>query len=193
MKSTRAYVFDADGVAVKPWGFAEVLKRDYNISVDDTRVFFSGPFQLCLSGRADLLRSVEPFLDKWCWPSSANDFIDLWLESDNRPSDEVLGVIRQLRRCDIHCYIASNQESIRAAYIRETMGFKSLFDALIFSCDLGVAKPDAGFYSSVETCISAGPRQIWYWDDSQEYVDGAKDAGWNAFLFESLESITNVV
>lgn len=56
--TSSAYVFDADGVVINPWGFANALSAEYGISLDDTRAFFAGPFQQCLTGDAMLLESI---------------------------------------------------------------------------------------------------------------------------------------
>ena len=67
---SNAFVFDADGVVIDPWGFANALSTEYGISRDETREFFAGPFKHCLTGNARLSDAVSPFLDRWKWPDT---------------------------------------------------------------------------------------------------------------------------
>lgn len=193
LRTTRAFVFDADGVVIESRGFANRLDREYDISTEVTRPFFTGPFQSCLEGKTDLRESLKPFLEQWGWPLSVGDFVDQWMEYDDQPRQDILRIVEGFRNRGIPCYLASNQEPTRAEYIRNVMGFQDYFDELFFSCDLGVLKPNHAFFSSVQGRISMEPRSIWFWDDALRYVRGARAAGWNAVLYESVESITNVI
>lgn len=58
------------------------------------------------------------------------------MSSDNQPNLDVLKLVARLRASDVQCRIASNQEAVRAAYLRDEMGLADLFDELNFSCDL---------------------------------------------------------
>ena len=187
--TSRALVFDADGVVIEPWGFARALQADYGISPDVTKEFFAGPFKQCLSGDADLFESIAPYLDRWYWPDTVQAFIEFWMESDNKPDTKVLSHIQKLRKSGAKCYIASNQEQIRAEYIRVRMGFESMFERLFFSCELGCAKPDRHFFDGITSEIGFEPHNIHFWDDSGSYVHAARRAGWNAHVYESVESI----
>ena len=131
-------MFDADGVAIEPWGFAHALNDNYGISLDDTKGFFAGPFQRCLTGHADLSDSLAPFLDAWRWPGTTQEFIDFWMKSDDQPNSRVISRIRELRSTGAECHLATNQESTRAAYIRDRMRFDDIFDGLYFSWKLGM-------------------------------------------------------
>ena len=186
---SRAFIFDADGVAINPWGFAKALSTEYGVSQEETREFFAGPFKQCLIGDASLLASVAPYLDRWQWPDTAQAFIDFWMESDDKPNTQVLSHIQNLRESGAKCYLASNQEQVRAEYIRNRMGFESMFERLFFSCDLGHAKPDRQFFDLIAVEIDSEPRDIHFWDDSDSYISAAKSAGWNAHLYESVESL----
>ena len=186
---SRAFVFDADGVAIDQAGFANELSAEYGISREETREFFVGPFKQCLTGNASLSDLLAPFLDQWQWPGTMQAFIDLWMESDNRPNMQVLRHVQDLRAGGTNCYLASNQERVRAEYIRNRMGFESKFDGLFFSCDLGHAKPDRQFFDLIAAEIDCEPRDIHFWDDADSYIRAARLAGWNAFLYENIESL----
>ena len=187
--TSHAFIFDADGVVIEPWGFARALEAEYGISPDVTKEFFGGPFKQCLSGDADLVESVAPYLDRWHWPGTVQAFVDFWMESDNKPDAEVLGHIQELRKRGAKCYIASDQEQTRAEYIRVRMGFEAMFERLFFSCELGCTKLDRRFFDRIAAEIGVEHHNIHFWDDSGSYVQVARSAGWNAHIYESVESI----
>ena len=137
----RAVLFDVDGVLVHPWRFRETLARDHGITPDMTAAFFQGPFIRCVQGQADVLEVLPAFLASWGWPGSATEFVARWLSVENAPDDAVLGVVTDIRRSGIPCFVASTQERRRAQYLATEMRFGQLFDGLFFSCDLGVEKP----------------------------------------------------
>jgi putative hydrolase of the HAD superfamily len=187
-KPQRALVFDADGVLIRRWGFADVLEQQHGISRRMTEKFFQGPFQECLIGERKLENALSPFLKHWRWQGSTSDFIELWMRSDDQPSLDVLQAAEALRLPGDTLCVASNQEFLRARYIANEMGFATLFDSLYFSCDLGSAKPREHFYIAVQRDLQLSADQIYFWDDSPPHVHAAAAVGWNAYLFENPES-----
>lgn len=189
MKSDLVYVFDADGVLIEPWGFARALEQDHGIAPKTTRAFFQGPFLDCIIGQADVSDVITPYLGEWNWPHSAEELIRLWLTSEDQPRGELLSYVAEIRRRGGLCALASNQEQRRARFIEQEM-FPGLFDRFYFSCDLGVAKPQAGYFQAISHDLDVAPDRIVFWDDTQQHVDGAKRCGWNAHHYAGLESLS---
>jgi hypothetical protein len=48
--------------------------------------------------------------------------MDIWFEVENAVDTRVIGVIRVLQRAGLTCYLATNQERYRAAYMKTVMG-----------------------------------------------------------------------
>lgn len=193
MPSRRVHIFDADGVVIRSWGFADVLEERYGITRHQTRSFFKGPFRECLIGRASLRGALVPFLTEWGWPESVDEFVHLWMTSDDQPVDDLLAVVRDLREAGETCCLASNQEAVRADYLRHEMGFAKQFDALFFSCDLGLAKPDPEFFRTVNARLSSPDMAVFFWDDDLRNVQAAVEVGWQATVYETVESVTGLV
>ena len=187
---SRVLIFDADGVLIEPWGFADALENLHGISRDSTRDFFAGPFQTCLVGGASLEDVLPPYLTRWGWRGSTDAFIALWLKADDRPARDAFKAIEAVRRPGDICCVASNQERVRAAYIANEMGFVSRFDRLYFSCALGAIKPQQAYYQKVQDDLRIATDHIFFWDDSQQHVDAAAAFGWNAYIYESPRSIS---
>lgn len=189
----RVLIFDADGVLIEPWGFAKALETQHGIQRAQTREFFLGPFQQALVGNASLAQILPDYLTQWGWKHSLDEFVQLWLQSEDLPHIPLLARVTQLREQGEICCVASNQEPVRARYIEQQMTFSEKFDALFFSCDLGTLKPQHNFYRAVQKALGVEAEQIHFWDDSPQHVEGAIEAGWNAHLYQDQESVDAVI
>ena len=185
--SVKAVVFDADGVLVFPWRFAEHLSCEFGITQEATRAFFEGKFTDCLLGKTDLAETLPPYLADWGWTGSCEEFLQLWFSVEDAVDDRVLDAARELRGAGLTCCLASNQEKHRSEYMRTVMGFGAEFDTLFFSCEIGFKKPDPRFYEAVEAALGLSGEQIAFWDDSPGHADAAKERGWQAELYTSYE------
>ena len=65
----------------------------------------------------------------------------------------------------------------------------AVFDVLVFSCVEAVAKPDRRIYQITLEKLGSEPQQSVFIDDRPDYVQGAKDAGLNAIIFEDFEQV----
>jgi putative hydrolase of the HAD superfamily len=181
----RAVLFDVDGVLVHPWRFRATLARDHGITPEMTAAFFKGPFIRCAQGQADVLEVLPAFLASWGWPGSAADFVARWLSVENAPDHAVFGVVADIRRSGVPCFVASTQERRRAQYLAVEMRFDQFFDGLFFSCDIGVEKPREDFFNAIAHRLGRPGTELLFIDDVRENVEGARAAGWFAEQFQS--------
>ena len=186
--SIKAVIFDADGVLVFPWRFAEHLSGELGITQEATRAFFEGKFTDCLLGTRDLAAVLPPYLAEWGWTGSCEEFMQLWFSVEDAVDARFMGAAQELRGAGVTCCLASNQEEHRSEYMRTVMGFGREFDTLFFSCEIGAKKPDARFYAAVEAALGLSGEQIAFWDDSPRHVDAAKERGWRAELYTDYET-----
>jgi putative hydrolase of the HAD superfamily len=183
----KAVIFDADGVLLTSGFFSEELERSYGLPTSATLPFFTGALEECLVGRADMKQVLAPFLAQWNWPGSTEDFMERWF-SHGAGVDLRLGeTIAGLRQRGLRCYLATNQESYRIAYMREQMGFDQLFDGIFYSGGLGCKKTDARFYHAVMRATELTGAEILFWDDTFENIVAARAQGWNAEHYRSFE------
>lgn len=180
MTLIQAVLFDADGVVVHPNRFGEYLAREHGLAHAHTRDFFQGVFLECLVGRADLRTAIAPFLARWGWPDTVDAFLERWFREEDAPDERMLAVIAEMRQRGIPCYLATNQEHYRLAYMREQMGFGQIFDGIFASAEIGAMKHDRAFYSAVTAALTLPADAILFWDDSAGNVDAARAYGWRA-------------
>lgn len=181
----RAVIFDADGVLLTSGFFSDELARTYGLPKSATLPFFTGALEECLVGRADLKQTLAPFLIQWSWPGSAEDFIERWFSHGNSVDPRLVAAIAGLRQRGLRCYLATNQEHYRVAYMREQMGFGEIFDGIFFSGKLGCKKTDARFYQEVMRAIELSGAEILFWDDTLDNIVAAREQGWNAEHYRS--------
>jgi putative hydrolase of the HAD superfamily len=185
--SIRAVIFDADGVTIFPWRAAQRFEREYAITGEMTSEFFGSIFRYCLIGEADLKEVLPPYLGRWGWQASVDDFIRVWFEAEDAPDERGIDVIRALQESGYTCCLASNQEKHRAEYIRTQMGFSEIFDRLFFSCELGCKKPDRAYYKHIVDTLGLEGSDILFWDDSSSAVEVARACGWSAEVYSDFE------
>lgn len=69
-------------------------------------------------------------------------------------------------------------------------GFEELVDLIIYSHEVGLAKPDPAVYRLTEQRIGAQPHEIVFLDDQERAVDAARELGWHAIVHrDTRESI----
>lgn len=66
-----------------------------------------------------------------------------------------------------------------------------IFDPVITSYDVKSMKPDSLIYEIAAKRAGAAPEQLFFIDDREENVEGARKLGWNAELFTSAQQFAN--
>jgi putative hydrolase of the HAD superfamily len=183
----RAVLFDVDGVVVHPWRWQERLAQQYGITPAMTADFFRGPFAECAAGRADLLEVLPPFLAAWGWRDTTSAYIEQWCATENAPNHGVLDVVAALRQRGIPCYVASTQERHRATYLETVMQFDRQFDGRFFSSRIGSAKPHPAFFDAIAQRLGRPAEELLFFDDVPAYVQAARQCGWIAETFTSVD------
>lgn len=184
----RVVLFDVDGVLAGHIPFSKRLADDFDITPDITAPFFKGPFKECLLGKADLKHELSSYLPIWNWQDSLDDFLTYWFTSEHHINEPVVLVAQQLRQHGITCYLATNQERYRTAYILQEMGFASCFDGTFSSAYIGYMKPQAEFFDHIlHTLGDMDAREILFWDDTLENIVTARDLDLHAELYSSFD------
>ena len=176
----RHVMFDADGVlqelpggwiaAAEPFFGAralEFLQRSYDAHLPT------------LAGQGDHMTILAALLaDFEVTVPVADVYRGIWLGMV--PAAASLDLVRSLRRGGYGVHLGTNQESYRAAHMREVLGYDGLFDVSCYSCELGAAKPDLAFFAEAARRIGAEPAAILFIDDTGRNVAAARAAGLSA-------------
>lgn len=198
LKKFKAIIFDADGVIINPpEKFSDWYQREFNLPDGAMAPFFKGVFLETLNGKIDLKEAVKPWLKAWKWEGTAEEFLNLWFESNSYIDAGLVETIKGLKEKGVRCFLASNQEKYRANYLRNEIGFEKMFDRIYFSCDIGLKKPNLDFFQFVAADLKAkdhiDPEGIMFWDDKQACVESANKAGFNGYVYKDFDSFKKVI
>ncbi len=85
--------------------------------------------------------------------------------------------------------LLSNTDSIHKEYGWKNYGFLKYFDKLVLSYEAKAVKPEQKIYKTVEDFTKRPSSEHIFIDDIAEYVEGAKNAGWDAIQFTGYEKL----
>jgi putative hydrolase of the HAD superfamily len=183
----KLIAWDFDGVLNRGYegGFfkwQETFEADLGVSakVFTDFVFAEGNFATVLTGKRDLMEVLTDYVTRHEVPHSPQVVLDYWLTKDARADDQVLG---WLDACKVPGVIATNNETHRADYIWERMGFSQRMQRMFASGRMGVKKPDAGFFEQIEAWSGLAPGEILLIDDAEKNIQAAAALGWRVFHF----------
>lgn len=188
--NNRVFCWDVDGVLIKydpvnpsnDWRRALVEKglwEAWEIFQD------SAAWNDCLrSPEAQTIPRLKEYLvTRKLNPDYAEFMVRTWLTGNIDPDMQAIAMLKDMIRRGCNCVIVSNQDALRAAFLDQWLDSIGLEDVpRYFSCRMGVAKPDRGFYKKVQEIISCDPGDLFLFDDRKEYVEAALHEGWQGQL-----------
>ncbi|MCW2792397.1 MAG: HAD-superfamily hydrolase, subfamily variant 3 [Nocardioides sp.] len=173
----RHVLLDADGVLqYVPGGWREALRAYVGDRVDQFVHETTLDEAPCLRGEGDFLPLLAGHLERYgVTRPAAEVYPAIW--HDIHVEESSLGLVRDLREVGVGVHLATNQEARRASYMRATLGYDDLFDQSFYSCELGVAKPDAAFFTTAVDRLATTPPEVLFVDDHEPNVVAAREVG----------------
>jgi HAD superfamily hydrolase (TIGR01509 family) len=174
-------LFDADGVIQGPrdgrvadltaWGGSRAEEFLAAVSATDTS---------CLTG-SDFGAAMRDVLRQFEITAPIEEVIDrrFWIEV----RQPMLDAVRAVRDLGLRCGLATNQQNLRGAYMRSSLGFETIFDEQFYSFELGFAKPEAGYFQAIMDRIGVAPHRVLFIDDLEDNIAGAREIGIHSELF----------
>ena len=113
-----------------------------------------------------------------------------------RYNPKLLELLTELRTAGYRLAALSNLESSRARWLREH-GIEALFDAVVFSCEVGLRKPDMSkctpenleIYRLALRRLGLGADECLFVDDNVNCVSAAESMGIRSIKFENVEQL----
>lgn len=179
-------LFDADGVLQRPvlrWDKAlePILRVDERTQLGQCIADILDAERVALVTSQGFTEALQGVLAKWRCVERMPEV----LQALNAiyVYDDVMQVVQSVREAGIRWHIASNQQTLRAQHMSEVLGYKRLFEREFYSCFIGTAKPDSGFFAAVLDALQCRRTEVLFVDDLPDNVDAAKRAGLNATLY----------
>lgn len=141
----------------------------------------------CLLGHRDFAQALGEVLQRWHSPATLAEALDVWTLIE--PDTDMLARVAQL---SLPVCLATNQQSLRARFMTESLGYREHFAALFYSCELGVSKPDPNYFHSIANRLALPAQQLLFIDDHAGNVAAARSAGLHAEQFHVDEGTTRL-
>jgi putative hydrolase of the HAD superfamily len=183
-----AILFDADGVIQRPtidWRAALATFVRPDQAADEFVLDLMAAEQPSLVGKGDFRDAIAGVLDRWDSTTPVDDVMELWRHFEAEP--EVVELIQDLRAAGIACHLATNQQAYRRAIMHDERHYGDWFDQTFYSCDLGVAKPDGAYFTSILQTIDQPASSVLFIDDNENNVKGAQGVGLHAELYDLVD------
>ena len=101
------------------------------------------------------------------------------------PIEGTVHLLRRLHAKGLPLYFLSNMPAPYAQHLDAQHRFLDLFGAGVYSCRVGLIKPDPQIYAHAVQAFGIDPAQTLFIDDLPANVQAARDAGWQAMQFRS--------
>jgi HAD superfamily hydrolase (TIGR01509 family) len=192
----KCILFDADGVVINSEMFGNKYQKDYNISNNEMLPFFINEFQDCLTGKKDLIQEIKPWLEKWNWNKSPEEFLSYWFKAEDKLDKNIINSIENLRKNNIKCYLATNQDKYRLEYIKNEMNLNNTFDDIFCSCNIGFKKPDQNYYKFILASLKSkniSSSEILFFDDCQKNIIEAEKLNIKSFLYKEYKDYDKII
>ena len=101
------------------------------------------------------------------------------------PKPDVFSLASSLHDKGYRTALLSNTELPAVRFLHE-QNYR-MFDVFVFSCEEGTAKPEKKIYEITLERLGSEAQRTVFTDDRLDYIQGAREAGLNAILFESID------
>ncbi|SRR6266550_807595 len=186
----RAVIFDLWGVlATKNPRVFDVMARDMHIS-NDARPYFIELLAEMEAGKLD----EDGFWQRFCQsqqrerPTKGTATWSQYYQEITHINDDLLQLVQQLKHNGYKVAIISNIDKYAVQHMRDK-GLASHFDITIFSCEVGLLKPDPAIYKLAIEQLGVQPAEAFFTDDKPAKVAGAKAVGLQAIVFTDTQSL----
>jgi len=188
----KAIIFDLGNVIV-PFDFRRAYARleplcKYSIDEIRSRLRATGMVQRFETGQVDPRHFVQEFSAALNIEISYDQFCELWscifLPETLIPESLLISLAGRYR-----LLLLSNTNPIHFSMVRANYPLLRHFHDAVLSHEVGAAKPSPQIYQEAIRRAGCEPRECFFTDDIQLYVDAARELGMQAVQFQSAAQI----
>jgi putative hydrolase of the HAD superfamily len=192
VESPRTVVFDLGGVLVPSSRVIPLLAAEVGVpEADFSAAYWTGRVAFDLGGgAAEYWTGVVRALGREPEPALLErlERIDAHKWSDLPPASAGLLAALDGERLAV----LSNAPGPLAAAVRAAP-WSAAMDALVFSAEVALMKPDPAIYARADELLGTRPGAAVFFDDKPENVEAARAHGWDAHVWEGPERAREVL
>ena len=183
-------IFDLSEVLLRGIvGSHTFLEKNLGFPVKD-EYFYNDAFDQFMLGKISEDVYWQEVIKKNEW----NISIDILKKSARRNFTEIKGtreIIKQLKEKGYTLILLSNHGKEWVEYIESQYAYRTLFNHVVYSYDVHLAKPNKDIFKHVLTTFALTPEECLLIDDSVKNVTAAKESGINTIIFKTSENLKN--
>ena len=187
MVKPKVLLFDLGGVLVEFVGLQEapkLLPHPMDLGAIRQKWMASPALERFEAGRCSGAEFARSFVAEWGFDVAPDDFLAIFDGWVRRPFPGTFELLSSLRgRYVLACL--SNTNAVHWQRVLDGFGFRHALDRQFASHELGMVKPWPEIYAHVADALDCRPQEIAFFDDGQENVNGARQAGFSAHLVSS--------
>lgn len=189
----KVILFDLDGVIAMPEeAFSVIYARSQGYDIEPFIHFFQNEWTNFVTGKGDLKKHISDNPNLWRWGGTPDELLGFWFKAENIKNGPLIDIIRLARKSGFKCYIATEQEKYRTAYVREVM-FKNEFDGVFSTAEIGYKKNDHKFNETIIESLNISSAEIAFFDDSQSKIDAALSSGLDAHFYTDVDQVRDYI
>jgi FMN phosphatase YigB (HAD superfamily) len=166
------------------------LARHTDLSIGEMRALvYDTPLEDAYeAGRISTEAFVAEAHRRWRLRCGPDELAAAWADIFE-PNPDVCGLIPKLKG-RYRIFLGSNTNDLHARQFRRQFADTlAHFDGLFLSHEIGVRKPDCGFFAHCQRQVAAPPERCLFIDDLPANVAGAKTCGWHGIVFRGCQEL----
>lgn len=191
MGAPAAVLWDADGVLqTVPRGWEHTMRPVVEGHVEDVETFLAEAFEAerpALRGETTWESQLTVLLERWSVPHLHRRAMEVWFAI--HPVPQTWDVVREVRARGVACHLASNQADTRAQHMTTHVGYDDLLERRFYSHELGVAKPDPAFFTTILDRLALEPGEVLFVDDNPANTGAAHALGIRSLRWDERQDV----
>ena len=184
--------FDVGGVLLDWSRVFEGAATKYNLDPEDIGKVFDQNHDDITKGVLSAKGFWDKCIQKYNLKNASDfDFLDSWV-SDYSPIKEIHNLIKKITPKYKIGLLSNIYKNMLPFLLEKELIPNILYDQIIFSCDVGMMKPNPDIYELAQNKAGVSSNEILLVDDREDYLEGAKKLCWNTFLFDQKQRVSYV-
>ncbi len=193
MVNTEAFIFDFFGVMASfdnDIVYARLAKHCRNQAEAFKNINGFESRREVITGQLTLPQIYDGLVEAHGLSLDYAGFQCAWLEPYSTPIPGMAELVKALTP-NHKVLLLSNVDRYYWDAIRTAHPESECFDALLLSCDLGMAKPDREIFLHASAVAGAAPSRCFFIDDTLANVEAARTLGFEAHWFKGVPGLLN--